>query len=608
MQTVAIHRRVKRLSLVVGVVAFWSAAANATPSFQEGSSGCSSAHCADTLQGQTNLSIPPSLNASPQIWSFTNSSGSALGLGCSAYANYSACSYFGSGPNVRIFKTDSSSGSTGTVSVAGYSCVDGAGHCNSTGDDLSTGSDVFNDKAGNSAPIVFDDGGVLAADSANLAYWNPGQAKGAAWVTSGTKATLPSTTTDKGYPVSPVMVDSDTAGTKGIVFVAEKCPAHSTTHGSDCGVQSYVIKYSGGTTTLLKANTYYTQLTDSNGDVYETWNTPSVDNTHSPARVYVMASHVCPDDCTVYEARHGAIFAIDIDNNRSSGTYGQIVHGGPKDIYDFPGPSGSSPLTIPSMTVTISGSNVTGNGIYFDGMSKYNSGGTANCISPANYGQTGTQFTGCFFGIFDTTPGSTPTAINRSLVSSGGNVFFANLYANDFFQAAAALDTRGGIWIYPDNVAISGWATNWSCGTGGTSYDNCLVRLNTQTGAIVQGPIDLTSLLGIYDDQTPAQLIPYSPGSAVTVATDSNSHVYLLTGAYTFESLRASPPTNASPRVTAIDVTTSGSETMKWVTPNGDLSKATYGQIALTTYNDGTNNHFQTVFSTYDKGPFFYWH
>ena len=119
----------------------------------------------------------------------------------------------------------------------------------------------------------------------------------------------------------------------------------------------------------------------------------------------------------------------------------------------------------------------------------------------------------------------------------------------------------------------------WTCGTGGTTYDNCFIRLNTQTGAATQGPFDVTPILAISDGS--GGTIPYAPGGAVTITTDSSSHVYLTTGVYTFEDLQFSPPANATPRVAAFDVTTSGSESLTWVTPSGAMAKRAAGQFPV---------------------------
>jgi hypothetical protein len=203
------------------------------------------------------------------------------------------------------------------------------------------------------------------------------------------------------------------------------------------------------------------------GKVYVTRNTPAVRGN----RAYVLASALGDDS-------DGRLVAIDVcDSTACAGRGAMQVAWS----YAIVGPSGASPLLI-------------GTRLFFDG-------------------RRGTR-QAWFYAVDD--QGSAPTLAWRVAFDAR-------------FDASAAQDPRGGLWVYP-----------WQTGA--------LLRLDPVSGAVVQS-IDVSAVLGL--------TTVYSPVTAVSVSTSAAGAVVLTFGVQAKSAAEAA-------YVAAVDVSSMGGASLLW--------------------------------------------
>ncbi|WP_428311207.1 hypothetical protein [Hydrocarboniphaga sp.] len=430
-------------------------------------------------------------------------------------------------------------------------------------------NNIFVPSAFGSAPIVLSDGGVIAADAKRVGYRPPGN--NTTWITTRKKTTDTTPVNDDGTPVSPVLVGSK------IVFIAEKCPIGSSpTTAPDCGISTYKVVQSGTTVTSLDLKAFKRLKVGSN--YYETLNTPTVDLVHN--RVYIAASIICPA-CGLNQDRDAKIFSADIDP--ASGGISNLTA-----IYSFTGPGGASPVLVVGEQI----GGVTGNGIYFDGQTHYVPPATPDCSASV---ATASDYAGCFYKIFDTTAGTTPTVIASAV--------WVHSYRGSTFQAGGALDPRGGLWVYPFFQAGSGDPP--TCVYGALDHGNCLIRLDQTTGNVVSGSeTDLTMLINGFTTTPTQRKYAFMPSSALTLTRNlSTSSYYLTMGA-----MKASAGNYGTvPSVVTVNVTStpalySTTQTTVIGADTPSLPSPANGQFPVVTI--GT--HQKTVFTGQSFGPYFF--
>lgn len=366
------------------------------------SGACFQAHCAATLSNYAGSGIPSASTLALQK-GLSSGGGSSVGLGCSTNSKIAACSYATPGPSgkyIRVFDVQNfiELSDTGTTPPFGPSTF-------------------------GSAPIVLDDGGVIAADSGTVAVRSR-PVSGVASTWTYVPKEISTGVADEGTPVSPVLVGSK------IIFIAEKCPDFDPDDPDGpsqppCGISTYKVTQDSTTGAYsLTAVRSFSRLSVTSGTTthwYETLNTPTVDK--ATGRVYIVASELC-FGCGVTKPRDGRLFVADVD--KSSGAISNLTA-----IYRFPGPSGASPLLVPNTTA----GSVTGNGIYFDGLAHHSSSLLPVCnIGAADPILDGSLYAACFYGLVDASVGTSPTA---------PTLRFGVAFEGSTFQAGAALDPRG---------------------------------------------------------------------------------------------------------------------------------------------------------------------
>ena len=231
-------------------------------------SGCPMAHCDPHLNDAVGLTAPPT-GQSIQI--DTLSGGAGIGLGCSSNGTIFACS-FGSvgGSNLIVYDAD------GNRIYAAPPAL-------------------LNQNARKSAPIVFTDGMVLAADNLHLLLINP-QTATVQWMT---------TKPDTSSTISPVLV-----GGSIVLLATQGLGAIST--------------YDLATGALL--STFY--ISSPLCGNFDTENTPAV----NLQRVYIVSACIA-------DLSQGGLAAVDVvANGPTRGVMSQAW------LYQFVGPSGASPL------------------------------------------------------------------------------------------------------------------------------------------------------------------------------------------------------------------------------------------------------------------------
>jgi hypothetical protein len=269
---------------------------------QLATAGCSMAHCTQQLSDQAVGAPPPSVGtyvSRPTRWKIL-AHGSGDGLGCSSNLTVVACSLGGhrkngQNRNLRVFDSEGNLLFTDAFDGSKQSLLDY--------------------RASYSAPIVFADNSVLAADDHYVALFKQGYPNSVVWKQA---------KSDSGTPVSPIMVNSR------IMIMATKCRRKTT----DCPVSTWDVD---------AGQQLDAQYIVDGSTVYQTLNTVTVDPQHM--RAYVLTS-------AVSDRSLGRLQALDIDPTTGAITV-SAWH------FDFSGPSGASPLIVKNS----SGQNQ----IFFDG-------------------------------------------------------------------------------------------------------------------------------------------------------------------------------------------------------------------------------------------------
>lgn len=230
-------------------------------------SGCPMAHCDSHLNDAVRMTAPP---VGTVVQSDTESGGARLGLGCSSNGTIFACSFASpTGSNLIVYDAD------GNRIFAAPPAL-------------------LNHNANKSAPIVFTNGMVLAADNLSVVLFN---ADGTIhWQTA---------KPDTSSTISPVLVGTS------IILVATQGTGTLSTYDLASGQ-------------LLSTS----QVSTPDCGAYNTLNTPAVNGN----RAYIVGA--CIADQT-----HGSLAAIDV--METGGSRGAMTQAW---LYSFPGPSGASPL------------------------------------------------------------------------------------------------------------------------------------------------------------------------------------------------------------------------------------------------------------------------
>jgi hypothetical protein len=474
--------------------------------------GCSMAHCTPQLSDQAGAA-PPAVGSyvfTPTRFKIL-AHGSGDGLGCSSNLTIVACSLGGhrkngENRNLRVFDSEGN--------LLFSDAFDGSKQS------------LLDYRASYSAPIVFADNSVLAADDHYVALFKAGYPDSVVWKQQ---------KSDSGIPISPIMVNDR------IMIMATKCRRKTT----DCPVSTWDIDAGQ----QLDAKYIVDGTT-----VYQTLNTVSVDSEHS--RAYVLTS-------AVSDRSLGRLQALDIDP-----LTGAITVSGWH--FDFGGPSGASP--------TIVKNSLGQNQIFFDGVDQK---------AKRNQAPVGT-----FYGVLDTLDGQPPVPMWKQTFPAAN------------FQASAAPDPRGGLWIYPLNVSNKAMPTKgMSCtqltqGSDSVSpYAGCLIRIAEADGSLLQGPLDPGILLG---DASGG--MTYIPSSAVTVSQTAIGHTVLIFGAV------SQFHTRAPSIVMAVDVSASPQGTLYWNTSiadpigSGIVNNLPGGQFPIVISPSGKP---RVAFTASRSGPFF---
>lgn len=280
--------RANALAWVVAVLATAPAHSQGT-GFPLPVAGCPMAHCDPRMSDQVRVAGPDSV-----AWTRVDTTvAGGSGLGCVSNLRQAACTYRGDPlrqSNLVVYDAE------------GRRVWEDRGLMGTT--------------AWQSAPIIGDDGSVIAADQARVVRVQPA---------TGT-VLWNSAKPDPGVPMSPVLIGAS----RGMVFIA--------TNGSASGSGSPAISVYDVTTGALL---YSAALVDATtGRTYVTRNTPAVSGT----RAYVLAN-------AVGDTNDGRMFALDVCEAADCGPRGRWKVGW---SFAFKGPSGASPLLI-------------GRTLYFDG-------------------------------------------------------------------------------------------------------------------------------------------------------------------------------------------------------------------------------------------------
>lgn len=264
-----------------------SAPGPASPSparpFALGHTGCPMAHCDPAMSDRDPLPAPLTSQVA-QRWHDSAVPGSAVGLGCASNGRIAACSL--TGP----------AGSSGPFLVA----YDAGGHR------LWDSGTLLDSFSFTSAPMVAEDGSVIAADDRLLVRFDPGG--GIHW----------STQTAGGIPISPTLV-------RGAVTLATKPAAGS----SSAPVSAYDLETG---TQLARLD-----LTGPEGP-FGTVNTPGARG----GRIYVVTQLLAADG-SVDPSNLGRLYAVEVTPRAADPAQRLRVAW----TFDFRGPSGASPLVLP---------------------------------------------------------------------------------------------------------------------------------------------------------------------------------------------------------------------------------------------------------------------
>ncbi len=509
-----------------------STALHAAPNVPNGP-GCQMAHCDPQMSDNAQTSVPSGSNL---VSGPDNLEGSGLGLGCASNLTTAACTFYGHRLN------------GGNQPVGNLRVYDATGmELFQSGETQVNSLQSLGKWAGSSAPIVFNDGSVLAVDDQYIAYYyrdiNGNWASTAQQLPNYNQVFHSDGTIESAIPTSPVMISNN------IALIATSC--HNSTkpmvdHPAPCQVSTWKIDTTGTQPVITGLDSAYiydaaigalpdsqhnpNQGNQDGNGYFDTQNTPTVDpqGPNGKPRVYILASEVCYTTATPGSAactpglltrRQGRLMAVDVDptsgyisscsvlsaaagackGNHLTGSVINVILKGPQyagstlitnnPAIDFPGPSGSSPLLIKSGTPATAK-------IYFDGLQRSatlldGSGNpAANCAAQSSVDTAPLHFavTACFFGVQDT--GSSITSVWSK----------QQAYPNSQFQASAAKDSDGKFWIYPAVVGSGYTCSNTSTynPNGTTKYRQCLLRIDPATGDVVKSN---------YTDPTTHQLV-----------------------------------------------------------------------------------------------------
>jgi hypothetical protein len=217
-------------------------------------SGCSMAHCDQSISGNSQQAAPTGPVTS--LWHDTSVPGSGLGLGCSSNTQVVACSFANRLLNLTSLKVYSSTGAQ------------------------VWSSDLLNSSAYASAPMVDPSGGVIAADNSKLVSFSP------------TGKVLWQTATPGGTPISPTMTDNGT-----IILATSGGPVSAY----DPATGALLAKL-----TLSATVTYKGVVTSG---YYDTINTPAVNGN----RVYISTQF--HSTATNAILPFGRLYALDFTRN-----------------------------------------------------------------------------------------------------------------------------------------------------------------------------------------------------------------------------------------------------------------------------------------------------
>lgn len=269
------------------------------------STGCPMAHCTNHLNDAVGL-ISPSTNV-VSTPAFAAGPGAKRGLGCSSNGSIAACTF----------------GSTTGPNLIGYT----AG-----GTELFTDNGLFDQNAYTSAPIVFSNGAVLAADDQTMALFSPNpQPQPGYSITWSTKIAKVSHGGDS--PLSPVPVPSGPS--PAFVVIARRLSGWISTYNVNTGAEP--------------AHSIQVKVPINNIDtVCTSANTPAVDGSN----VYIAEQ--CGTNTGVL-----AIVAVAADGSM---TYITSLSWNPS--FQFLAPSGASP-TFANGMVYFDGSTPAGGGVFY---------------------------------------------------------------------------------------------------------------------------------------------------------------------------------------------------------------------------------------------------
>ncbi len=364
------------------------------------------AHCDPQMSDNANI-LPPRDNYVLMDWNLYEGRGANIGLGCSSNGKIAVCSI--GYPPFPNQPTLAAFNKTGVIWDSSY----------------------FTGQVWYSAPLVDSEGrSIIADDEKIVRLYSNGSIM---WNSS----------TPGGKPISPTLTKS------GAVFIA--------TSGGPVSVYN-------GESGRRKSVLYLEGVEERITGFYETINTPASFND----RVYVSTNFNPGNGVNLDLRRFGRLYAIDVipQFNTTLNEYDYSLQ--VAWYFEFPGPSGASPLLIESINVP----GVTGPVIYFDGL---------------DFNLEGID--GLIFAIEDN--GSYPHQVwSKRFTNSLG------------FQASFAKDPReeGGLWV----IEIG---------------QPNLIRLSENDGSILQ-TIDVDQLVGEFGD--------HRPSSAMTISGTNEKPIMII--------------------------------------------------------------------------------
>lgn len=249
--------------------------------------GCPMAHCDPQMSDLVKLPAPTGNVV--QVWHRNDllgeSAGSRLGIGCSGNGTVAACTYSGIWDNLVVYDYH--------------------------GNRLWRSGGALNTTAYTSAPLLFNNGDIVACDNAKVLRFN---AQG--------EVLWRSDLLQGGIPISPVVTES------GVIILAT--------------LRGPIYAFDGNDGTLL--GTLYIRINESDPGFFETVNTPAVRGN----RIYVSTYHQINGITDSNNLAWLAAVDVDRDAVNESDRLRLAWH------FEFGGGSGASPLLIDNV-------------VYFDG-------------------------------------------------------------------------------------------------------------------------------------------------------------------------------------------------------------------------------------------------